>query len=245
MGLLNGKSAIVTGSSRGIGRAIAERLAAEGAAVIVNYSQSEEEARSVVAGIKTTGGKAISICADTSLVVDIRRLFQEATSAFGQLDIVINNAGPSNQPKPLATVTEEEFDFMFNSFARGPFFVMQEAARILQQGGRIINISTVVTALLPPFASLYGGSKAALEAFSGVLAAELAERRITVNSILVGPVETKMLRALPADLQQILQQRTPLGIGSPNDVAALVSFLASDEAQWITNERIRCDGGIR
>ena len=245
MASLSGKVAIVTGSSRGIGRAIVERFAQEGAAVAVNYAQSASEARNVVAGIEADGGKAIAIQADAGVVADIRRLFRETIAKFGHVDIVVNNAGAPPAPKPITAVTEEDFDSTFAVFGRGPFFVMQEAAQVLPEGGRIINISSVISALLPPFASLYAGSKAAMEAFSGVLAAELAARRITVNTVLPGAVETQMLRALPQEIQVMLEQRTPLGIGQPRDIAGVVAFLASDEGHWITNEKIRCDGGIR
>lgn len=245
MALLNGKVAIVTGSSRGIGRAIAERFAQEGATVVVNYARSADEARSVVAGIERKGGKAISIQADASVVADIRRLFRETIAKFGRVDIVVNNAGAPPNPRPIADVTEEDFDSTFAVFGRGPFFVMQEAARMLPDGGRIINISTVGTTLLPPFTSTYVGSKAAAEAFSAVLAAELSPRGITVNAVLPGPVETKMLRQLPEEMQSAFEQRTPLGVGQPSDIAGLVAFLASEEGRWITNEKIRCDGGMR
>lgn len=245
MASLNGKVAIVTGSSRGIGRAIAERFAQEGAAVVVNYARSADEARGVVAGIEAKGGKAIAIQADVSVVADIRRLFRETIAKFGHVDIVVTNAGPPGNPKPIADITEEEFDSAFAGFGRGPFFVMQEAARALPDRGRIINISSAMTTLLTPTSSTYSGSKAALEAYSAVLAAELAPRGITVNSVLPGAVETKMLRDLPGELPAMLEQRTPLGVGQPRDIAGMVAFLASEEAHWITNEKIRVDGGIR
>src|SRR5271154_464966 len=165
MASLNGKVAIVTGSSRGIGRAIAERFAQDGAAVVVNYARSAEEARGVVAGIEAKGGKAIAIQADTGLVADIRRLFSETIAKFGHIDIVVNNAGSSGGPKPFAMIDEQEFDSTFAVYGRGPFFVMQEAARALPDGGRIINISTVITTILPPFTATYVGSKSAMEAF--------------------------------------------------------------------------------
>jgi 3-oxoacyl-[acyl-carrier protein] reductase len=247
MASLNNKVAIVTGSSRGIGRAIVERFAQDGAAVVVNYSRSTDEARTVVAGIEAKGGKAIAIQADVSVVADIRRLFRDTIAKFGHVDIVVTNAGPPppDNPKSIADITEEEFDSAFAGFGRGPFFVMQEAARALPDRGRIINISSVMTTLLTPFSSTYSGSKAALEAYSAVLAAELAPRGITVNSVLPGAVETKMLRDLPGELQTMLEQRTPFGIGQPRDIAGMVAFLASEEGKWITNEKIRCDGGIR
>ena len=245
MALLKNKVAIVTGSSRGIGRAIAERLAADGAAVVVNYARSEDEARSVVAAIEAKGGQATAIQADAGVVSDIRRLFSETIAKFGRVDIVVNNAGLPANPKLVAEVTEKEFDETFAVFGRGPFFVMQEAARALPDGGRIINISSVVTARLPPFFSTYAGSKAAMEAFSAVLAGELASRRITVNTVSPGAVETKMFRGLPNEVQESLAQRTPLGVGQPEDIAGLVAYLAGEEGRWITNEKIRCDGGIR
>ena len=245
MASLKDKVAIVTGSSRGIGRAIAERFAQDGAAVVVNYARSGGEARDVVTGIEAKGGKAIAIQADVSAVSDIRRLFRETITKFGRVDIVVNNAGDSANPTPIAEVTEDDFDSTFAVFGRGPFFVMQEAARALPDGGRIINISTVGTALLPPFTSTYVGSKAAVEAFSAVLAAELAPRRITVNCVLPGAVETKLLRELPKEVQSAYEQRTPLGIGQPRDIAGVVSLLAGEEGRWITNEKIRCDGGAR
>jgi 3-oxoacyl-[acyl-carrier protein] reductase len=245
MSSLKDKVAIVTGSSRGIGRAIVERFAQDGAAVVVNYARNADEARGVVAGIEAKGGKAVAIQADASNVAEIRRLFKETIARFGHVDIVVNNAGTSGIPTPLAATTEEQFDEAFAIFTRGPFFLMQEAARALPDGGRIINISTVVTQLLPPFASTYAGSKAATEAFTAVLAAELAPRRITVNTVQPGAVETKMLRGLPQELQAMLEARTPFGIGRPVDIAGMVAFLASDEGQWITNEKIRCDGGVR
>jgi len=156
MASLKNKVAIVTGSSRGIGRAIIERFAVvEGAAVVVNYARSEDEARSVVAAIESKGGKAIAIKADAGVVADIRRLFRETIAKFGRVDVVVNNAGLPANPKLLAEVTEKEFDETFGVFGRGPFFVMQEAARALPDGGRIINISSVVTALLGPLTSTY------------------------------------------------------------------------------------------
>src|SRR5258708_9141276 len=245
MAPLKNKVAIVTGSSRGIGRAIAERFAADGAAVIVNYARTEDEARSVVAAIEAKGGKAIAIQADAGVVSDIRRLFRETIAKFHRVDIVVNNAGLPANPKLVAEVTEKEFDSTFAVFGRGPFFVMQEAARALPDGGRIINISSVVTALLTPLTSRYAGSKAAMEAFSAVLAAELASRRITVNTVQPGAVETKMFRGLRKEAQESLEQRTPLGIGQPHDIAGLVAYLAGEEGRWITNEKIGCDGGIR
>jgi 3-oxoacyl-[acyl-carrier protein] reductase len=246
MSSLKGRVAIVTGSSRGIGRATGERLAADGASVVINYNRSADEARQVVAGIEARGGRAVVIQADCSVVADIRRLFRDAIAKFGGVDIVVNNAGPEGGgPVPIAQASEEDFDFFMSGFARGPFFVMQEAARHVRDHGRVINISSSITSMLPPFTSVYACAKAAMEACSSVLASEVVSRGITVNVVSPGAVETKMLRSLPKEFQEGLAQRTPLGIGQPSDIAGIVSYLASDEGRWITNEKIRCDGGIR
>src|SRR5215469_11005271 len=250
MASLNEKVAIVTGSSRGIGRTIAERFAADGAAVVVNYNRSADEALGVVAGIEQRGGKAIAIQGDASAVTDIRRLFHETIAKLGGIHIVVNNAGPvpdetgAGGPKPVAEISEREFDAYLNGFARGPFFVMQEAARNLKDNGRIINISSVISDLRPPFAAPYAAAKSALEAISDSLAQELAPRGITVNVIAPGGVETRMLRALPGEVQGMIMQRTPLGIGKPSDIAGIAAFLAS-EGGWITAVKYRVDGGIR
>lgn len=246
MGSLEGKVAIVTGSSRGIGRAIAERFAVDGASVVVNYAASRDEADGVVAGIKAKGGHAIAIQADFGIVADVRRLFREAIAKFGHIDIVVNNAwAVSGTPKAIGEATAEEFDAGFTHNTRGSFFMMQEAARTISDGGRIINVTSSGTTVLPPGFSIYLGGKVAMEAFSATLAAELAPRRVTVNIVSSGAVETKMLRDLPEEWQSALIGRTPLGVGRPLDIAGTVAFLAGGEGHWITNEKIRVDGGIR
>lgn len=247
MASLTGKVAIVTGSSRGIGRAIAERFAADGASVVVNYARSADEARGVVAGIGAKGGKAIAIQADFGIVADVRRLFRDTIAKFGHVDIVVNNAWAVARgiPKAFAEITDDEFDASFTHNARGSFFMMQEAARTISDRGRIINVTTSGTTVCPPGFSIYVGGKCAMEAFSTTLAAELAPRRITVNIVSSGAVETKMLRDLPEDWQTALVGRTPLGVGQPRDIAGMVAFLVSEEGHWITNEKIRVDGGIR
>lgn len=249
MAALQGKVAIVTGASRGIGRAIAERFAQDGATVVVNYAQSADQAQEVVAAIEARGGHAIALQADISRVLDIRRLFRDTMARFGQVDIVVNNAAMFTL-KPLAEVTEEEFDTNFALNAKGAFFVLQEAARVLGAHGRIINISSGATTVGPPGWSTYVGSKAALELFSLTLANELGPRGITVNTVLPGVTETKMLRDMfacyPPEVEALLIQRTALGrLGRPADVADAVGFLASDEARWITGQSIRVDGGAR
>ena len=244
-----GKVAIVTGASRGIGRAIAERLARDGASVIVNYSRSTGEADAVVGGITSRGGRAIAIQANTGSVSDVRRLVREAHAHFGRLDVLVNNAAIASL-KPTAEVAEEELDHAFAVNARGPFFAMQEAARVLGNGGRIVNVSSGATTVGFPGMSAYLGAKAALEQYSLVFANELGPRGITVNTILVGITQTKMLEEASAfftpDVRALMIERTPLRrLGEPADIADVVAFLTSDDARWITGQSIRVDGGVR
>jgi len=246
---LRGKVAIVTGASRGIGRAIAERFANDGAAVAVNYARSAEEAKEVVTGIAGRGGAALAVQADVGRVADVRRLFKETIDRFGPVDIVVNNAATLVY-RPIEAVTEEEWDAVFAVNARGPFFVLQEAARSLPSGGRIINISTGATRVGLPLAGLYLGSKGALEQFTLVLANELGARCITVNTVAAGVTDTKMLadmfKIYPPELKAMLIQRTPMGrLGQPQEVADVVAFLASADARWVTGQTIHADGGIR
>jgi len=247
-GALAGRVAIVTGASRGIGRAIAERLAADGATVVVNHRQSAAQADEVVAGIKRRGGRAVAIRADVSRVTEIRRLFAETHTRFGRIDVLVNNAARALH-RPLAETTEAEFDDVFALNTRGPFFAMQEAARVLQHGGRIVNVSSGATTVGFANQSAYCGSKAALEQLTLVCANELGPRGITVNALLVGPTETEMFDGLLAEVPEfrsMLVQRTPMGrIGQPADMAAVVAFLASDDAGWVTGQGIRVDGGAR
>ena len=249
MPALTGKVAIVTGASRGIGRAIAERLANDGATVAVNYARSSEEARDVVTGIAGRGGAALAVQADVGRVSDVRRLFKETIDRFGHVDIVVNNAATLTF-KPIEAVTEEEWDAVFAVNARGPFFVLQEAARCLPSGGRIINISTGATRLGLPLTGVYVGSKGALEQFTMVLANELGARGITVNAVAAGVTETKMLADMfkhyPPELKAMMIQRTPMGrLGKPQEIADVVAFLASEDARWVTGQTISADGGIR
>ncbi len=250
MGALTGKSAIVTGASRGIGRAIAERFAHDGAAVVVNYAKSADQAKEVVTAIAAGGGKAIALQADIARIRHVRRLFRDTLTHFGQVDILVNNAASFNTLTPFVEVTENEFDAVFALNARGAFFAMQEAARVLPDRGRIINISPMGTSVGLPGLSAYLGSKAALEQFTLVLANELGARGITVNTVSAGVTETQMLEDLfalwPPEMKTMLIQRTPLGrLGQPADVADVVAFLASDDARWVTGQNLRADGGIR
>jgi 3-oxoacyl-[acyl-carrier protein] reductase len=246
---LQGKVAIVTGASRGIGRAIAERLARDGASIVVNYASSEGEAKEVVSGIDSRGGVASAIQANVGIVADVRRLFKETISRFGHVDIVINNAAAIIY-KPIEAVTEEELDAVFAVNARGPFFMLQEAARALPSGGRIVNISSGATRVGLPLLGAYLGSKAALEQFTLVLANELGARGITVNAVSAGVTDTKMLNdmanAYPMDIKAMVVQRTALGrLGQPDEVADVVAFLVGNDARWVTGQTINADGGIR
>jgi 3-oxoacyl-[acyl-carrier protein] reductase len=239
---LGGKVAIVTGASRGIGRAVAERLGREGASVAVNYVRNAEQARDVVAAIEAAGGRALAVQADASRVEDIRRLFASVVQDLGGLDIVVNCAGTSVF-KPTAELSEDEFDRMFMLNARGTFFALQEAARRIRDGGRIVSISTGGTATSAPGGGAYTGSKAAVEQFTMALAQEVGRRGITVNAVLPGLTDTDGL-ILPKEMIEQMVQQTPLGrLGQPADLADAIVFLCSGQARWITGQSIRAAGG--
>lgn len=244
MAPLTGKVAIVTGGSRGIGSAIAQRLAQDSAFVVINYGRSVDKAKEVVSAIEAGGGQALAMQADMSQIADIRRLFQETLDKFGQLDILVNNAGTSIF-KPLVEVTEEEYDKVFALNARGTFFALQEAARWMADGGRIVNISTVGTIVSVPGSSAYHGSKAAVEQFTVALAKELGERGITVNTVSPGATETELFnKTSPPDLRKQVAQNSPLGrLGQPQDIADIVAFLVSEQARWLTGQNIHASGG--
>jgi 3-oxoacyl-[acyl-carrier protein] reductase len=249
MAALTGKVAIVTGASRGIGRAIAERFAQDGATVVINYARSADQANEAVAAIKAKGGQALAIQADMGRVPDIRRLFHTTITQCGQVDILVNNAAMFIY-KPVTETTEEEFDAVFALNARGPFFALQEATRVLPDRGRVINISSGATRVGAPCLATYLGAKSALEQFTLVLANELGSRGITVNTVSAGVTETQMLGDLfefwPPEMKIMLTQRTALGrLGQPQDVADVVAFLASEDARWVTGQTIHADGGIR
>lgn len=251
MGTMTGKSAIVTGASSGIGRAIAERFARDGASVEVSYAKSANQAKEVVTAIDAGGGKAIAIQADIDRIRYVGRLFRDTLTHFGQVEILVNNAAASfNTLTPVVEVTENEFDAVFALNARRAFSAMQEAARVLPDCCRNINISTVATGVGLRGLSAYLGSKVALEQFTLVLANELGTRGITVNTVSTGVTETQMLEDLfalcPPDMKTMLIQRTPMGrLGQPADVADAAAFLASDDARWVTGQNLRADGGIR
>jgi 3-oxoacyl-[acyl-carrier protein] reductase len=241
MASLSGKVAIVTGASSGIGRAIAERFAADGAIVVVNHSKSGEKAQQVVTAIHAKGGRAVVFQADMSRVSEARRLVKDTVQQFGRLDILVNNAGRF-MPKRLTETTEADFDAVIAVNAKGPYFAMQEAALALTDGGRIVNISTGGTHLSFPGASAYLGSKGALEQYSKALAQELAPRGITVNTVSPGFTDTGMMTE---HYRQIGIEMSPMKrLGLPNDIADVVAFLVSDQARWLTGQNIQAGGGI-
>ncbi len=245
---LSGKVAIVTGASKGIGAAIAKQLAAEGAAVVVNYASSKAGADQVVAEIIAQGGRAVAVQADLARKADVERLFAESREAFGPIDILVNNAGVY-EFRPLENVTEEHFHRQFNLNVLGLIFATQEAARQFDsRGGSVINISSVVSTATPPASSVYSATKAAVDAVTRTLAKELGPRKIRVNAINPGMVETEGLRAsgLADNLRPQLEAQTPLGrIGQPQDIAATAVFLASSDSAWITGENFVIAGGYR
>jgi 3-oxoacyl-[acyl-carrier protein] reductase len=243
MGPLIEKIVIVTGASSGIGRAIAERLARDGATVVVNYGKSGDKARDVVAGIEAKRGKAVAVQADMSKIADVRRLVKDTVEKFGRLDILVNNAGIFMY-KPLVETTEEEYDRMFSLNAKGPYFALQEAAKVMREGGRIVNISTDGTHVGFPGATTYLGSKGALEQFTKGLAHELAPKGITVNTVSPGYTETAMLPSDPA-FRQLGEQASPFKrLGTSKDIADVVAFVVSEEARWLTGQNIHAGGGV-
>jgi 3-oxoacyl-[acyl-carrier protein] reductase len=248
VGRLNGKVAIVTGASKGIGAAIAEKLGDEGAAVVVNYGRSAREADAVVSRIQAKGGRAKAIQADVSQARETRKLVDATVREYGKLDMLVNNAGVC-EFQPLANVREEHYNRQFDLNVKGLLFATQEAVRVFgENGGAVINIGSWASVSPPPNASVYSATKAAVDALTKSLAAELGPKKILVNSVLPGAVETEGARSL-AEFDQMLAQllpRTPLGrVGQPNDIATVVSFLASEDAGWITGQLIPVSGGLR
>ena len=248
MSRLQGKVALVTGASKGIGAAIAKALAGEGAAVVVNYASSREGAERVVADITAKSRKAAAIQGDVSKSADIERLFAETRSAFGPIDILVNNAG-IYRFAPIEDVSEDEFHQHFNTNVLGVLLATKEAVKQFgPDGGCVINIGTAANHLTPPTLSLYVGSKTAVEAITRVLAKELGPRKIRVNAINPGVVDTEGNRAagiIGGDFERQAMQQTPLGrTGQPDDIASVAVFLASDDARWVTGEILTVSGGF-
>lgn len=240
---LAGKVAIVTASSRGIGKATVKRLAQEGAAVAVNYVSSSDKANAVVEEIKQSGGRAIALQANVANQEDVQRLFSETEQQLGKIDIVVNVAGISVF-KPHVELTDEDFDKVFEVNARGAMYMLQAAANHIQDGGRIVQFSTGGTSQPTPGGGLYAASKAAGERFAFCLAKELGDRHITVNAISPGVTDTDGLTLDEESVNQLIQQ-TPLGrLGQPTDIADVVAFLVSDDAHWLTGQNIQANGGI-
>jgi len=248
-GKLNGKVAVVTGASKGIGAGIAKHLAAGGAAVVVNYATSKEGADRVVDEITKGGGKAIGVQAHVARKKDIEHLFAETKKAFGRLDILVNNAGVYRYA-PLEEVTEDEFHREFNTNVLGLILTTQEALKYFgPEGASVINISSAASSVTPPSSVIYTGTKGAVDAITRVLAKELGPKKIRVNSINPGLVETEGYQTFGApgsDFEKQLIAQTPLGrVGQPPDVALVAVFLASADGAWITGETIRVAGGLR
>jgi len=248
-GKLTGKAAVVTGASKGIGASIALHLAAEGAAVAVNYASSREGADRVVAEITRKAGKAIAVQANVARQSDIQRLFAEAKRAFGRLDVLVNNAG-IYEFSALEEITEEHFHKHFDLNVLGLILASREAVKHFgPAGGSIINISSTVTSITPPNTTVYTATKGAVDAITRTLAKELGPRNIRVNSINPGMVETEGVHAagfMEGEMRQQIESQTPLGrIGQVHDVAPAAVFLASSDAAWITGETLRVAGGLR
>ncbi len=241
---LDGKVALVTGASKGIGAAIAQRLAQDGAAVVLNYSASADHAQAIVDGIGKAAGRAFAVQADVSKVEEIERLFEASLSHFGKLDILVNNAG-IQLVKPLAEITEAEFDHIFAVNVKGTFFACQQAANRMADGGRIINISSSTTVMMLANYSAYVAAKGAVEQMTRSLAKELGPRGITVNVISPGPTDTELfsIGKTEQDKQRFGQLAAFGRLGQPQDIADVVALLASDDAHWITGQNIRANGG--
>jgi 3-oxoacyl-[acyl-carrier protein] reductase len=249
MSELKGKVAIVTGASKGIGAGIAKGLGAAGAAVVVNYVSSREGADRVVAEITGKGGKAIAVQGDVSKAADVKRLFAETKKAFGAPSVLVNNAG-IYAFQPLESVTEDEFHREFNTNVLGPILTIQEALKHFgPDGGSVINISSVASESAPPNSVVYSATKGAVDSISRVLGKELGARNIRVNTIAPGGVETEGVHSagiIGSDFEKQMVADTPLGrLGQPDDIAGVAVFLASDNARWLTGERINASGGLR
>jgi 3-oxoacyl-[acyl-carrier protein] reductase len=248
MSKLKGKVAIVTGASKGIGASIAKGLGAEGASVVVNYSSSKESADRVVAQIKDKGGKAIAVQGDMSKAGDITRLFDETKKAYGTVDVLVNNAGVY-QFDAIEAVTETEFHRVFNTNVLGPILAIREAVKHFPaSGGSVINVSSVVSEVAVPNSVVYSATKGAVDAVTRVLAQELGARRIRVNTLAPGGVETEGTHTagiIGSDFEKQMVAKTALGrIGQPEDISKVAVFLASDDSNWMTGERLVASGGF-
>jgi len=248
-GKLNGKVAVVTGASKGIGAGIAKEFAAQGASVVVNYASAKHDADRVVDEISKRGGKAVAIQGNVSNKAEVERLFVEAEKAFGKIDILVNNAGVY-EFVPLEEVTEQQFHKMFDTNVLGMLLVTQQGLKHFNaDGGSIVNIGSLASSLTPPTAVVYNATKGAVDAITGTLAKELGPRKIRVNSINPGMVVTEGVVAggfTESDFRKALESQTPLGrIGQADDIAPAAVFFASNDSKWITGETLLIAGGLR
>ena len=248
MSKLKGKVAVVTGASKGIGAAIARAYGAAGASVVVNYASSKAGADAVVNDIVKAGGKAVAVQGDVSKAADAQALVDAAIKHYGRLDILVNNSGVY-EFAPIEAITEEHYDKQFNVNVRGLLLTTQAAVKHLGEGASIINIGSLVSRIVPENTVVYTATKGAVDAITGVLSKELGPRKIRVNALNPGMVETEGTHAVGAiggDFEQYALAATPLGrIGQPNDIASIAVFLASDDAYWLTGERLYAGGGAR
>jgi 3-oxoacyl-[acyl-carrier protein] reductase len=248
MSKLKGKVAVVTGASKGIGAAIARAYGAEGASVVVNYASSKAGADAVVNDIVKAGGKAVAVQGDVSKSADAQAIIDAAIKHFGRLDILVNNSGVY-EFAPIEAITEEHYDRQFNVNVRGLLLTTQAAVKHLGEGASIINVGSLVSRIVPPNTVVYTATKGAVDAITGVLSKELGPRKIRVNALNPGMVETEGTHAAGAiggEFEQYALASTPLGrIGQPNDIASIAVFLASDDSYWLTGERLYAGGGAR
>ena len=248
MSKLTGKVAVVTGASKGIGAGIAKALAAQGASVVVNYASSKAGADDVVAAITAAGGKAVAVGGDVSKAADAKGIIDSAVETYGRLDILVNNSGVYEMA-PIEDITEAHFHKHFDVNVLGLLLVTQAAVKHLGEGGSIVNVSSVVSRITPPGSSVYTATKGAVDAITGVLARELGPRKIRVNSVNPGMVETEGTHTagfIGSDFETWALSTTPLGrIGQPDDIADVAVFLASDDSRWLTGESLIASGGMR
>jgi 3-oxoacyl-[acyl-carrier protein] reductase len=242
---LRNKVAVVTGASRGIGRAIAEALAGEGAAVAVNYLSNPAAAAQVVQGIVASGGKAVAVRADIAAAGAAEAIFAQTEETFGRVDILVCNAGVASV-MPLTAIQDADYDRIYGVNVRSLVFLLRVAAKSLNNDGRIVTLSSTMAAFPREGVALYASSKAAIRALTEVAAIELGNRGITANCVLPGMIETDMIAALPPVHRQAVAESSPFGrIGLPADITGLVTFLASEESRWITGQAILASGGAR